>query len=238
MNHQLDYFYCPQEHIAGNTVVIQGEEFSHLVHVMRKREGDEIRVVDGRGTAYDVRIEHVKHRTAQGSIHQTYVRHHESPFNVTLAAGVLKNPSKFDFLVEKVTELGVRQIIPLLTERTIPNHAKVDRWQKIALAAMKQSCRSYLPLVGGLTSIDDIVRDKKFYDLRLIAHEKIKSGFSLDSIQMTAQSSVLILIGPEGGFSDEEIRMCETAAFSSISLGERRLRTETAAIVVAAFILR
>src|SRR5258707_81233 len=143
----MDYFYCPPQNIRNDTFLIDDEEFSHLVHVMRKKEGDEIMIVDGGGHAFEARIEEVRQKTARGTITRGYTNLHEPRIDVTVAVGILKNPSKFDFLVEKVTELGVRQIVPLLTERTIPAHAKIDRWQKLALAAMKQSGRSFLPRV-------------------------------------------------------------------------------------------
>src|SRR5712671_4390718 len=154
----MDYFYSPHEKITATSVLIDGDEFAHLVHVMRKKEGDEICVVDGNGRAYDVRLESIEKKTATGIIHRAHEHFHEPARNITLAAGILKNPSKFDFLVEKVTELGVKEIFPLRTERTIPHHAKTDRWQKLALAAMKQCGRSYLPRVKELTSLDELLR--------------------------------------------------------------------------------
>src|SRR5437879_6145287 len=141
----MDYFYTPPKNISTDSLVLDGEEFAHLIHVMRKNEGDEIRVVDGMGTAYDVRLGAVKKHMVRCNILRTLPNHHEPSRSVTLAVGILKNPSKFDFLVEKATEIGVHEIVPLQTERTIPGHAKVDRWQKLALAAMKQCGRSYLP---------------------------------------------------------------------------------------------
>lgn len=123
----MDYFYCPPNHISGTGFIIDEDEFSHLVHVMRKKEGDEIRIVDGHGNAYDARLEEIKKKTASGTITKTYPHHNEPALKLTVAVGVLKNPSKFDFLVEKITELGVREIIPMITERTIPSHAKTDR---------------------------------------------------------------------------------------------------------------
>jgi len=124
----MDYFYTT--HIHGSTFTIDGEEAAHLVHVMRKKVGDEIRIVDGRGTAYDARIDLLSKKSAEGTVFAVYAHHNEPQRHVTMAVGILKNPSKFDFLVEKVAELGVNEIIPLATARTIPSHAKSDRWQK------------------------------------------------------------------------------------------------------------
>ncbi|HMD13576.1 MAG TPA: RsmE family RNA methyltransferase, partial [Bacteroidota bacterium] len=115
----MDYFYSPPECITQDAVIIDGEEFSHMTHVMRKKEGDQIRVVNGKGTAFDVVLERINQKAAHGKILQTYEHYHEPRTDVALGVGVLKNPSKFDFLVEKVTELGVKEIIPITTERTI-----------------------------------------------------------------------------------------------------------------------
>jgi 16S rRNA (uracil1498-N3)-methyltransferase len=233
----MDYFYCPPEHIDKELVIIEGEEFSHLSHVMRKNEGDEIRVVDGKGNAYDVRLEEIKKKTARGIIYNSYAHHHESNVEVTLAVGILKNPSKFDFLVEKAVELGVKEIIPMQTERTIPSHAKVDRWQKLALAAMKQSCRSYLPQVKVLSTMGKILSEQHAFGVKVVAHEKSREALAQEHLRWGTKSRILVMIGPEGGFSDEEIEKCVSVGVMPVSLGERRLRSETAAIVASALIL-
>jgi 16S rRNA (uracil1498-N3)-methyltransferase len=233
MRLQMDYFYCTPKKIFQDFLEIDGEEFSHLVHVMRKKTGDEIRVVDGLGTAYDVRLEEIKKKTASGKILNAHKNHNEPAISVSLAVGILKNPSKFDFLVEKTTELGIKEIIPLLTERTIPTHAKIDRWQKLALAAMKQSGRSYLPQIQELTSLDVILNNKATFDLKLVAHEKAKSLNPFKQIKKQNTQSVLIIVGPEGGLSEDEFERCLASGYTPLYLGERRLRTETAAIVSA-----
>jgi len=233
----MDYFYCPPEKISDNDLIIEGEEFSHLAHVMRKKEGDEIIVVDGRGSAYEVVLEMVTRRLARGVIRRVFRRYHEPSANVTLAAVILKNPSKFDFLVEKLTEIGVMEIIPLRTERTIPSHAKNDRWQKLALSAMKQCGRSYLPAVRELTPLDSLIGDGGTAGRKFIAHERLDEGVSLGELRSAPGESTLVLVGPEGGFSDEEFSRCLRSGFKPVFLGDRRLRTETAAIVLASLLL-
>jgi 16S rRNA (uracil1498-N3)-methyltransferase len=164
-------------------------------------------------------------------------RLNEANIDVTLAVAVLKNFSRFDFMVEKVTEVGVNTIIPLLTDRSIPRHAKVERWQKLALAAMKQSGRCVLPVVKDLTRLDDLIKASPESSLRLIAHEKANT-VSLSEIAKPAKlRSVILCIGPEGGFSDSEIELANRRGFVPVYLGARRLRTETAAIVATSFLL-
>ncbi|MBI5216137.1 MAG: 16S rRNA (uracil(1498)-N(3))-methyltransferase [Ignavibacteriae bacterium] len=227
----LDYFYSPKKNISGDTVHIEGDEFLHLAHVMRKREGERVRVVDGEGTAYDVELTNLTKKVAEGRILETFQNHNESECSITLAVSILKNPSRFDFLIEKVTELGVKDIIPLHTERTIPSHAKVERWQKLALAAMKQSCRSYLPKVRSLATLDALAVTDVHYEQKIFCHEKSDERFFNIEHGGKQNTSVLLLIGPEGGFSEEEVTKLLERRFRVVSLGERRLRTETAAIV-------
>ncbi|MBI4548590.1 MAG: 16S rRNA (uracil(1498)-N(3))-methyltransferase [Ignavibacteriae bacterium] len=233
----MDYFYCPSDHITKDTLIIDGEEFAHLTHVMRKKVGDVFFVVDGNGRAYEVRFDEIKKKTARCSILQQHSDYHEPTKDVTLGVGVLKNPSRFDFLVEKVTELGVKEIIPLHTKRTIPSHGKVDRWQKLALAAMKQSGRSYLPRVKPLMTLAEVFTHCRESNLKLIAHEKTNTPTRLQKIITASAQSVTILIGPEGGFSDHEVERAIAAGYTPVALGKGRLRTETAAIVLTAFML-
>ncbi len=232
----MEYFYTPPELIGPTALTIAEEEFAHLTHVMRKAPGDAIRVVDGLGTAYDVTIEEISRRSARCSIRTRYVRLNEPSRNVVVAAALLKNSAKFDYLVEKATELGAAGIIPLLTERTIPRNARIDRWHKIALAAMKQSGRCYLPEVHPLTPFGDFLQKSESDSLRLIPHEKTERPRLRDLIE-PGKMPVRICIGPEGGFAEEEIQRAVSAGFIPVNLGPRRLRTETAVIVSVALAL-
>jgi 16S rRNA (uracil1498-N3)-methyltransferase len=226
----MEYFYTPPSHISKTHLTIEGDEFAHLTHVMRKKIGEVVRVVDGVGNAYDVVIENLNKHVAHCSIRSHFQRLHEPTTDLTLAVGVLKNHAKFDFLVEKCTELGVNMIVPLLTERTIPRHAKIERWQKLALAAMKQSERCVLPVIRPLTQFDDFVA-KANAPLKILAHEKATNTSTPRS------EKAALCIGPEGGFTNGEVAHAEANGFQLLSFGERRLRTETAAIVSSAFIL-
>jgi len=234
----LDYFYTPLKNIKSNYLIIDGDEFNHLEHVMRKKIGDRFIVVDGLGSAYEVELISVEKKIAEAKILSKHKNHNESDLNVTVAVGILKNPAKFDFLVEKVTELGVREIIPLHTERTIPEQAKTERWQKLALAGMKQCARSLLPTVQVLTSLEDLLKISNKFDLKLVFHKDIEQKPDINQlINIPNLKSVVILIGPEGGFSDSEIEKTISSGFKPLSLGQRRLRTETAAIAASSLLL-
>ena len=229
----MEYFYTPPHLVREQFLTIEEDEFTHLTHVMRKRPGDSIRVVNGTGTAYDVTIVDTGRHTARCEITAAHQRLNEPEIALTLGVAILKNSSRFDFLVEKVTELGVTVIVPLLTERTIPVHAKTGRWQKLALAAMKQSGRCVLPLVREASRFEEFMTSSRPESLQLIPHEKADSGLARVLASRPCRNVVLCL-GPEGGFSEREVSLAHDRGFQSVSLGPTRLRTETAAIVSAA----
>ena len=227
-----DYFYAPPEARSGQEILIEGEELQHLVHVMRHKEGDTLVVVDGTGVVYETALRRLDRRGARCEI---LTARREPPGRlVRLGVGVLKNPAKFDFLVEKATELGVSAIVPLRTARTLPERARVGRWQKLALAAMKQSGRAWLPLVAPLTDLAEFLAGPAPEGaLRLCAHEEAATPV-LEPLLRHGRSPVQVCVGPEGGFAPEEVRQAAGAGFLAVSLGGHRLRTETAAMVAAA----
>lgn len=235
-----DVFYCPPAGFGGGTVVIGGEEFNHLAHVMRKKAGDGILIVDGLGNARPAVIATLERRAAVCTVGAVTANHREPALRVTLAAAVLRNPSRYDFLVEKATELGVDAIVPMTTERTIPSHAKSDRWRKLALAAMKQSGRAWWPPVRDLSAFGDVLEEFSGFGTRIVAHEEAGGGNPYRG--EAGEGGVparraLLLIGPEGGFTRDEIDECLRRGFATLHLGERRLRTETAAVAALALLL-
>jgi 16S rRNA (uracil1498-N3)-methyltransferase len=232
----MEYFYVPTDHILHNECIVDGEEFAHLTHVMRRSVGDIIGLVDGAGTGYDVVIEEISQRQARCRILARRERMHEPSIHLTLGVAVLKNGANFDFLVEKATELGVSAVVPLVTERTIPHHARTERWQKIALAAMKQSGRSVLPHVSEPERLEVFLQRCAPLGVRLLPHEKTKQPHLQDIVPMKV-ASVAVAIGPEGGFSEEEVELAAAAGFTPVSLGPRRLRAETAALITVGLVL-
>ncbi|MDI6802334.1 MAG: RsmE family RNA methyltransferase [Bacteroidota bacterium] len=235
-----DYFYTPPANIKNDIVVIEGEEFNHLNHVMRKKINEQIMIVDGLGIAYEVSITAIAKRHADAKIVQKFEHHNEPKIKVALAVGILKNPAKFDFLVEKAVELGVSEIIPLKTERTIPQHAKIYRWQKLALAAMKQCGRSFLPKIHDLMIFEDAIRYSKNFNTKIILHQPDLHSESANwqvTVPNVNIDTVIVFIGPEGGFSDLEIEIANDLGIKCLGLGKRRLRTETAAIAACSLLL-
>jgi len=235
----MDYFFARREDVQGKTLILRDDEFKHLARVLRKKIGDHILVTDGDDNMFEAVIVSFDRSHAECDILATKLRVNEPKTDVTLAVSLLRNPARLDFLVEKATELGVRTIIPLSCERTIPRHEKHSRLEKIALAAVKQSGRSYLPKIFTLTSFETLVGHSKDYSLRLIPHEKTEQSHFIGSVlqHYKRTQSVLLVIGPEGGFSEEELTQAGDNGFVPISLGPRRLRSETAALSALSWVV-
>ena len=234
-----DYFFVEPTAINGTYITIEGDEAKHIARVLRKQEGEMLWVADGNGTAYEVVIRSISLHTVECEIVYAHQHHHEPDIEVTLAVAQLKNPSRMEWIIEKGTELGVRRFIPLITNRTIAKSSKEERWQNIALAAMKQSGRCVLPQIYPPTKFETLLNNIGAYEMKLIPYERTDSVLFIGEVLRlrTPPRSVIIIIGPEGGFTEEEITAAEQANFMQVSLGRRRLRTETAAIVSAAWII-
>ena len=228
----MELYYAPPRQISGDEIILEGDESAHLVRVMRKRSGEDILVADGTGMAYSAKIIATERRRTICRIIARHPQHNEPPHHLTLAVGLTKNPSRFDTLVEKTTEIGVARIIPLLTQRTIRHAPRSERWRAIALAAMKQSGRSRLPELDEPASLIKVLSEFN-NTTAAILHE----GASGPSLKGLDPVPGFVLIGPEGGFTDEELQEALDRGCRMASLGVRRLRTETAAVAAAALIL-
>ncbi|MEX2116079.1 MAG: RsmE family RNA methyltransferase [Bacteroidota bacterium] len=235
----MDFFLADPGQIGAESVVLKGDEYKHLSRVLRKRVGDHVFVTDGRGTMYEVIIGAFTRTEAECKIVDTLPGWNEPKVDVTLAVSLLRNPARFDMVIEKGTELGMSTVIPLLCERTIPKQQKHERLQKIAVSALKQSGRCVLPQIFVLTRLDTLVRNSGRYDLKVLAHEKTEQSQFLGSLMKhhTAAKSVLVVVGPEGGLTAEEFSLAEEQGFVPVSLGPRRLRSETAAISALSWVV-
>lgn len=232
-------FYCPPEEVRGDRLAITGEEAHHLVRVMRHRAGDVVTVVDGTGGEYDACVETLSDQRVECRIKARRRRTAEPIAQVVLAQALAKG-AHFDFVVEKATEVGVSGIIPMTTERTIvalEEEQRKERWRKIAISAMKQSGRSVLPEIKKVYGYGDVILKAKEYDLALLAWEDERQ--KLRDLMKTQKGvrKVLVLVGPEGGFSEEEVSLARTKHIATFSMGTRKLRTETAGVLAVALVL-
>ena len=232
-----EVFYAPAEQFQNLRIVLTGEEHRHLSRVLHHRVGERIIVVDGAGLAVDAEIVSLQRERTELRVLKKMRRYGESFTQITLAAAVPKG-SRFDWIVEKATELGVVEIVPMHTERTETEAkaAKIARWQRLALAAMKQCCRSYCPTVRPLATFAEVCRQSREFDVGLIAHEA--GGDVLRSLMgALPPRKILVCIGPEGGFTEDEIEAALACGAQTLGLGPRRLRADTAALAAVAKIL-
>lgn len=226
-------FYCPDVAIT-NTL---GEaESHHCARVLRLAEGDTIEVADGNGTLYTARITlaHQKHTRLEINGKQlcpTHWRH-----RIHLLVAPTKNLDRIEWLAEKATEIGFDRLTPLLCRNSERTALKNERIEKILVAAMKQSLKATLPLLDPLTPLRDAL-DEPFNGKRLIAYcdpMLPRRQRQLLPQAYTAPTDVQILIGPEGDFAPDEVDAALNAGFTPVSLGDSRLRTETAALAALA----
>ncbi len=225
-------YFIPPENIQGNHVVLPADEAKHAGQVLRKRVGDTITAVDGAGGWYAIELTEVAKRHVAGEIKETKQEVGEPAFELTIGLGLLKNQKRFEVFVEKAVELGVSRIIPMQTARTEKSSLRSERMHNILVAAMKQCGRSRLVQFDAVTEWDTVLGLRAF-DQRFICHEKVAGeGALLDVLQPDA-TSALMLVGPEGGFSEEEIERAIARGYTPVSLGTRRLRAETAAITAS-----
>jgi len=230
----METFYVPPQLIKDQMVSLDQEEAWHAHKVLRLRAGEEIRVVDGQGGSYRVTILKLTDRILEGEITDDQPAN-EPKADVSLAFAPPKG-RRAEILIEKGTELGVKAFLPLLTEHTIvhPSQAKVSRWRRVAQQAMKQSRRSFWPLVAKPQTFDQLLKGAARYGQAFISCLHPSAGPLRD--EEVAAGPFLLTVGPEGGFAATEIERAQERGFHLLSLGKRRLRTETAAIASLALL--
>jgi len=199
--------------------------------VMRHRVGDELMVTDGKGKLFSSRIISEGKKEVTFEIIQLKKEEPAPTPQIHIAIAPTKNIDRFEFFLEKATEIGIAQITPIITQRSERDKIKQERLQKIILAAMKQSLRLWLPKLNELISLKDFfTHDSRLTTHDFICHCQSQNLPSLASLYKRGEN-VLIMIGPEGDFTSEEITLAEQNGFASVSLSESRLRTETAGII-------
>ena len=232
-------FYTPQLHelfadkASDNTSplrsVLSEEESAHCVRVLRYQKGDSILLTDGCGTTYDAVVTNPNPRCCEFEVVSAEKQKPSHNFYLHIAIAPTKNIERLEWMVEKSTEIGVDEITPLLCHYSERRQIRLDRLEKIILSACKQSLTPYMPRLNPLTDIREVITNAN-EQTRFIAHcYKEQKSELKDNIKKGA--SCLVLIGPEGDFSMEEVELALSRGFVPVSLGNSRLRTETAGIV-------
>lgn len=213
---------------GGEYCVLSKEESSHVVKVMRMREGEEVFLTKGNGEIYRCQIVQSDSNHCTVKIIEPYDNKDKRDFIIHLAVAPTKNINRMEWLIEKATEIGVDKITPLLCEHSERKTINFERWDKILVSAMKQSLKSYKPILSELTPFKDLVQSAT-EDHKLLAYCNGEDRHYIKDICQTKRS-YLILIGPEGDFAPQETKLAKDNGFEFITLGSQRLRTETAAL--------
>jgi 16S rRNA (uracil1498-N3)-methyltransferase len=221
----MHIFYTPD--INSNEYVLNEEESRHCTKVLRLTIGTKIHLVDGRGGLYVAEIISIDKRNVRLKVTETKLDCQKRNHHLHIAVAPTKNIDRLEWFLEKATEIGIDEITPLLTERSERKVIKEDRLFKVITSAVKQSLQAYHPILNPLISFDQFI--KKEYDAdKMIAH--CLSEEERSPIKKSACNKYLILIGPEGDFAPTEIEEALRSGFKPVTLGNTRLRTETAAL--------
>ena len=228
----MQLFYAPD--FVAPECVLPEEESAHAVRVLRLAEGDSLHVTDGRGTVYLCEITDASSKRCAVRVLSSSAGEFDIPYRLVMAVAPPKSIDRYEWFLEKATEIGVTEIVPLLCEHSERRAIKPERERKVIVAAVKQSLKSVCPVLRDMTPFEAFVSEP-FEGRRFIAHcdEPIHAKRYVGSILKPGENAV-IMVGPEGDFSPEEIRRAVECGFEEITLGNQRLRTETAAVFGAA----
>lgn len=204
------------------------EESTHLVRVLRMKSGTDLRITDGKGKLYHAVLIDAHPKKAMLEVGELLEVKTVQPAYIHLAIAPTKNMDRLEWFIEKVVELGVHEISLFSSFHSERRNLRMDRLEKVALSALKQSKNTFLPIINPLLSFNEFIT-REFAGQRFIAYIDEKPGPTLSNVLQTA-SDVVVLIGPEGDFSKEEVSLALENGFQSVSLGDSRLRTETAGV--------
>ncbi len=216
-------------------IIDEKSDVKHITKALRVRIGEEIEICDSKGDEYITKVTSLELDRVLCDIISKVKKNRESNISIELYQGLAKG-SKMDTIIQKSVELGVNKVIPMMTKRSIvkldkkSESKKIERWQKIADEAAKQSKRSFIPIVENVMDIKEVIEKSDSYDLMIIAYELESTQKLKEIIRDKEYKNIAVLIGPEGGFSEEEVSKSLESGLTTISLGKRILRTETAGV--------
>ena len=225
----MQLFYAPD--LTPPLYTLGEEESKHCIRVLRLRRGDTLHLTDGRGTLHRCEIMDDNAKRCTVRVVESTTEFERMPYRLTMAVAPTKNIERFEWILEKATEVGVSEIVPILCDRSERRALKVEREERVVTAAMKQSLKAYCPTLRPLTPLAGLLAEP-FDGRRFIAHcdtPRSAKRYLFDTLR--SAENLLVLIGPEGDFSPAEIDAALAAGFEEITLGRQRLRTETAAVV-------
>jgi 16S rRNA (uracil1498-N3)-methyltransferase len=227
----LPFFYIDEMQNSSGQLVLNEETSRHVVQVLRMQKDERLNLTDGKGNLFTAEIiDDHKKKCAVRILSSEHTKPSEK--RVTIAISLIKNASRFEWFLEKATEIGVSEIIPLICDRTEKQHVRFDRMKGILVSAMLQSQQCWLPVLREPVKFSKFIANQ-YVGQKFIAHCLPEGNKESLHLQISKSSNQLILIGPEGDFTKEEIETALQNNFIPVSLGETRLRTETAGIAGA-----
>jgi 16S rRNA (uracil1498-N3)-methyltransferase len=230
---EVQLFY--QSNIAGEYITLGEEESKHCIRVLRLQNGDSVNVTDGRGSLFKTVIENENPKKCELKI-VSQQKETPPPFELIIAVAPTKNMARMEWLMEKLTEIGITKFIPVECHNSERVVLKTERLKRIALEAMKQSNRLYLPEVNELISFDELLKEYKDVEgQKIIPHCGAGERKFFASAYKKGENA-LIIIGPEGDFTWDEVNLATENGFIPVTLSSKTLRTETAALVAAAVV--
>jgi len=235
-------FYIDRTQIHQDRLILEGRDVRHIRTVLRLVPGDEVSLVDGQGWQYRARITGSTPRSVSLLLLEQYPAIPESHLEITMGQGFLR-ARKMDRMVRQLTELGASWFIPFIAERSVPRPmparlaARRHRWETIAREALKQCGRSQATQIGQVVSFQEVISASQAYDLKIIFHNTgTDTRYASCLGAMKEVRNVMALIGPEGGFTEKEVRSAFDAGFIPVSLGPRMMKADTAAMAACAIL--
>ncbi|GGK69196.1 16S rRNA (uracil(1498)-N(3))-methyltransferase [Rufibacter glacialis] len=225
----MHLFFTPDLLPSDTSYTLSEEESKHCTRVLRLGQGDAVTLIDGQGGMFEAQIAEPNPKKTKISILRHHAEYQKRPYQIHVAVAPTKNMDRMEWFVEKAVEMGIDEITFLQCARSERKNLNLERQVKIAVSAMKQSMKAYLPTLHPLTRYADFLQ-RPLQGQRFIAH--LVEGQERQSLakSITAPDTYTILIGPEGDFSPEEVAQALQAGFKPVTLGQSRLRTETAAL--------
>lgn len=223
----MNLFYTTN--IEGEYAYLSQEEARHVVQVLRKREGDLLNFTDGKGGMYEGQISEIGKKKCVLHIKRQELEVGKRDFRLHIAIAPTKNINRYEWFLEKATEIGIEEITPIFCAHSERTKVRIDRLEKVLMSAMKQSLQAYLPKLNEPIKLAQFLKNQ--YDAqKFIAH--CEEDFDKNQLvgKLEKGRDVLLLIGPEGDFSVKEIEMAKAVGFAPVALGNTRLRTETAGL--------
>lgn len=227
----MHLFYTPE--IIGDTHVLEEQESKHAIRVLRLKRGDAVILIDGLGGWYEARIVDDHPKACQLSIMEYQANYKPLPYQLHIAISPTKNMDRFEWFLEKATEIGISRITPLICKRSERKHMKMDRLNRILISAMKQSLKAFKPVLSEPVGMSNFLKGE-FTGTLGIAHCYPLDRISLNRLDKSG--AYTILVGPEGDFTEEELEAALASGFSPLHLGDSRLRTETAGVHICSAI--